>query len=189
MGREQLTALDAELDKTPFGAESVWALATGNPAVVDFHIDQLVRSTQFFGWDGFRYDDRYDYDYRGVDLLGRQLPFPGCTRRNSAIIARLRAALEKAKPGIGYGHNMEWSQGLRIEDYEPMPLTSRPADGDYYTEFLRDGGLHLQERWTSSMSPDKRPWSAVAENLFRLGLNARRFGGQSQTRRNGYSFI
>jgi hypothetical protein len=179
--RRQARGNDAERfdpstpNKPKFNAQGVWRLAAGNPDVVDAHIDQLVRSTAFFGWDGWRYDDRYDYDEPAVDLLGRQLPRGGW--RNPAIVARLRGALEKAKPGIIYGHNMEWAQDQPTNASEPMPLDTPPHPDDYYTEFLRDGGLHLQERWTARMIGTHAPWTQVRDNLLSLGHNAYRRGG------------
>jgi len=159
-----------------FNAEGIWGLMTGNPDVVDRHAQQLVAATKLFDFDGWRYDDRYDYDSSGVDILGRETPWPGWT--NPAILAKLRRELEKTKPGIIYGHNMEWSQSLRT-DGPPMPLDARPFAGDYYTEFVRDDGLHLQERWTAYMVGDHARWQDVAENLFRVGFNAYRWGGHA----------
>ncbi|MFL5241397.1 MAG: hypothetical protein ACJ8FY_04760 [Gemmataceae bacterium] len=159
-----------------FKAEGVWALATGNPAVVDYHADQLARSTKQFDWDGWRYDDQYDYDASGVDMLGRKVPFPGMT--NPVLVARLRSAISKSKPGMIYGHNMEWALDQNTTAPQPMPITTKPRNGDYYTELVRDGAMHLQERWTATMVQDHRPWKEVAENLFRLGFNARRWGGE-----------
>jgi hypothetical protein len=162
-------------DKPKFKAQGVWRLASGNPAVVDAHIDQLVRSTKFFGWDGWRYDDRYDYDEPAVDLLGRRLPEGGW--RNPAIVARIRAALEKTKPGIIYGHNLEWAQDQPEKADVPMPLDTAPHANDYYTEFLRDGGLHLQERWLAHVIERHAPWAHVRDYLLALGHNAYRRGG------------
>jgi uncharacterized membrane protein len=162
-------------NKPKFKAQGVWRMAAGNPELVDAHIDQLVRSTKYFGWDGWRYDDRYDYDEPAVDLLGRQLPKGGW--RNPSIVARVRAAMEKAKPGIIYGHNLEWAQDQPARADEPMPLDTPPHANDYYTEFLRDGGLHLQERWLAQMIGRHAPWTAVRDNLLALGHNAYRRGG------------
>lgn len=162
-------------NKPKFKAQGIWRLAAGNPDVVDAHIDQLVRSTKFFGWDGWRYDDRYDYDEPAVDLLGRQLPRGGW--RNPAIVGRIRTALEKAKPGIIYGHNLEWAQDHPARADEPMPLDTAPHQNDYYTEFLRDGGLHLQERWLAHMISRHAPWTQVRDRLLSLGHNAYRRGG------------
>ena len=160
--------------KARFGAAGIWGVMTGNPRALDDHIDQLVRSTKLFDWDGWRYDDRYDYDAPAVDLLGRQLPAPGMT--NTAMLARLRGALAQVKPGMIYGHNMEWNQGINSA-WMPMPVTAQPHAGDYYTEFLRDGGLHLQERYTNELAYHHAPWSEVAEMLWRAGYNGYRWGG------------
>jgi hypothetical protein len=162
-------------NKPKFKAQGVWRLASGNPEVVDAHVDQLVRSTKFFGWDGWRYDDRYDYDEPAVDLLGRRLPRGEW--RNPAIVDRIRTALEKTKPGIIYGHNLEWAQDQPAKADEPMPLDAAPHPNDYYTEFLRDGGLHLQERWLAQMIGRHAPWTTVRDNLLALGHNAYRRGG------------
>jgi hypothetical protein len=160
--------------KPNFTARGVWRLASGNPDVVDAHIDQLVRSTKLFGWDGWRYDDHYWYDEPAVDLLGRTLPRGGW--RNPAILGRIRQALEKAKPGIIYGHNMEWAQDQPERADEPMPIDTPPHNNDYYTELMREGGLHLQERWTANMIHWHVPWTQVRDNLLTLGQNAYRRG-------------
>jgi hypothetical protein len=179
--RRQARADDAERfdpsapNKAKFNAQGVWRLASGNPDVVDAHVDQLVRSIAAFGWDGWRYDDRYNYDEPAVDLLGRQLPRGGW--RNPAIVARIRAALERAKPGSIYGHNLEWAQDQPARAVEPMPLDTPPHPDDYYTEFLRDGGLHLQERWTAHMVQSHASWVSVRDELLALGHNAYRRGG------------
>jgi hypothetical protein len=165
---------DAKMRKPRWSAQGIWALATGNPAMVDYHIDQLVSGAKEFGFDGWRYDDAYRYDYPMVDLLGHQLPYPGFN--NAALLARLRGALAKVKPGMIYGHNMEWSQDCQTEG-PPMSQTAQARPGDYYTEFLRDGGLHLQERWTAQMVGNHAKWEDVEEYLWRCGYNAYRFGG------------
>ena len=64
----------AQPNKSRFGAPA-FRPETGNPAVVDYHIDQLVASVKYFDWDGFRYDDYYDYDFRG-DRPARQAEDP-----------------------------------------------------------------------------------------------------------------
>ena len=163
-------------NKPKFDAGDIWGMMTGNPALIDYHLAQITQATKEYGWDGFRYDDRYDYDYNGVDVLGRQMPFPGFS--NPTILARIRAGYEKAKPGLIYGHNMEWRQGVDAGD-EPMAVDAPPYSGDYYTEFLRDGGLHLQERLTVHMKDWHLPWKTISEDLFRVGFNARRFGGEA----------
>jgi hypothetical protein len=170
-------------NKPKFRAQSVWRLASGNPDVVDAHIEQQVRSTKFFGWDGWRYDDRYDYDQPAVDMLGRQLPKGGW--RNPAIVGRIRSALQKAKPGMIYGHNLEWAQDEPAKADVPMPLDTAPHSNDYYTEFLRDGGLHLQERWLAHMIERHAPWTQVRDYLLTLGHNAYRRGGYAY----GLSYI
>ncbi|MHB9133935.1 MAG: hypothetical protein ACYDBB_22945 [Armatimonadota bacterium] len=168
---------DTKLFRKPrFGAEGIWSLVTGNPAMIDHHVDQLIEGMKFFGFDGWRYDDQYDYDYRTVDLLGRQMPFPGWT--NPTIVAKMRSALVNANPDVIFGHNMEWAQG-RGHDGSPMPITAKAYDGDYYTEFIRDGGLHLQERWSAYIVGGHAPWSEVADNVFRTGYNAYRWGGHA----------
>lgn len=164
-------------NKPKFKAEGVWRMASGNPEVLDFHIDQLVRSTQFFGWDGWRYDDRYDYDAPTIDMLGRRMPPGGL--RNPAMLARLRGALEKVKPGLIYGHNLEWAQDHPAAAQMPMPADTPPHANDYYTEFLRDGGLHLQERWMAYVVRDHHPWVDVRDYLATLGHNAARRGGHA----------
>jgi hypothetical protein len=162
-------------NKPNFMARGVWRLASGNPEVVDAHIDQLVRSTKLFGWDGWRYDDHYWYDQPAVDLLGRTLPRGGW--HNPAILARIRQALDAAKPGIIYGHNLEWAQDQPERADEPMPVNTPPHPNDYYSELLRDGGLHLQERWTAHMIDWHVPWTQVRDYLLTLGHNAYRRGG------------
>jgi uncharacterized membrane protein len=170
-------------NKPKFNAQGVWRLASGNPAVVDAHIDQLVRSTKVFDWDGFRYDDRCNYDEPAVDLLGRRLPEGDW--RNPGILARIRDALEKAKPGMIYGHNLEWAQDEPAKADVPMPLDTPPHPNDYYTEFLRDGGLHLQERWLAQMNSRHVPWEQARDYLLALGHNAYRRGGYAY----GLSYI
>ncbi len=174
-----------EPNKPRFGARGVWGPQTGNPAPVDYHIAQLVASAKFFGWDGFRYDDPYDYDFAGADLLGRKVPFAGFSA--PVLLARLRSALEQAKPGIVYGHNMEWSRGLTANVEVPMPLDTPPAADDYYTEHLRDDGLHLQERTTTYWG-DGSNWEDMAEKLNRLGHNAARHGGHAYAITKAHSF-
>jgi hypothetical protein len=179
--RRQARESDAERfdprspNKPKFKAKGVWRPATGNPDLVDAHIDQLVRSAKTLGWDGFRYDDHYDYDAPATDLLGRPLPKGGW--RNPAIVARIRSALEKAKPGMIYGHNLEWAQDEPLRAEEPMPIDTPPHANDYYTEFLRDGGLHLQERYLARMISRHAPWTQVRDYLLTLGHNAYRRGG------------
>jgi hypothetical protein len=183
-----------EPNKPRFGARGVWGPQTGNPAVVDYHIGQLVASAKYFGWDGFRYDDPYDYDFSGADLLGRKVPFTGFFA--PVLLARLRGALEKANPGIIYGHNMEWVQkepsaagvpgtGGNVET--AMPLDTPPEENDYYTEHLRDDGLHLQERATAYWG-DGTNWEMIAGDLQRLGHNAARRGGHAYAITKAHDF-
>jgi hypothetical protein len=186
---------DPQAPNTPrFGARGVWGPQTGNPTVVDHHIGQLVASMRHFGWDGFRYDDPYDYDFHGADLFGRQLPFQGFSA--PVVLARLRGALEAAKPGVLYGHNMEWVQkapsaagvpgtGGRVES--AMALDTPPEENDYYTEHLRDDGLHLQERATAYWDTGTN-WEMIAENLHRLGHNAARRGGHAYAITRAHNF-
>lgn len=178
-------------NKARFGARGVYAPMTGNPAAVDYHINQLVASTKYFDWDGFRYDDYCDYDFRTTDLLGNQVPYRGFTV--PVLVTRLRNAIEQAKPGIIYGRNFEWTPRVGASSGEnwvtqvngtpdletPMPLDAPLlAESDYYTEHLRNDGLHLQERTTAYWG-DGTNWEEVADKLNRLGNNAARRGGHA----------
>ena len=181
-------------NKPLFDARGVWGPQTGNPAAVDYHIGQLVASAKLFGWDGFRYDDPYDYDFAGADMLGRAVPFTGFTA--PVLLARLRGALQQVKPGMIYGHNMEWLQkapsasgqpGAGDSVETPMPLDTPPEPDDYYTEHLRDDGLHLQERTTAYWG-DGANWEEIAEKLNRLGHNAARRGGHAYAITSGHNW-
>ena len=183
-----------EPNKPRFGARGVWGPQTGNPAVVDYHINQLVSSITYFDWDGFRYDDPYDYDFQGADMFARKLPFKGFSA--PVILARLRGAIENAKPGIIYGHNMEWVQkapsaagvpGTGGDVENAMALDTPPEENDYYTEHLRDDGLHLQERATAYWGEGAN-WEAIAENFHRLGHNAARRGGHAYAITKAHDF-
>jgi hypothetical protein len=180
-----------EPNKARFGARGVYAPMTGNPAAVDYHINQLVASTKFFDWDGFRYDDYCDYDFRATDVFGNQVPYRGFTV--PVLVTRLRNAIEQAKPGIIYGRNFEWTPRIGASSSElwvtqangnpdletPMPLDAPPlAESDYYTEHLRNDGLHLQERTTAYWG-DGTNWEEMADKLNRLGNNAARRGGHA----------
>jgi len=180
-----------EPNKPRFGARGVYAPMTGNPAAVDYHINQLVASTKFFDWDGFRYDDYCDYDFPAIDLLGNQVPYRGFTV--PVLVNRLRNAIEQAKPGIIYGRNFEWTPRIGASSGEnwvtqangnpdletPMPLDAPPlAESDYYTEHLRNDGLHLQERTTAYWGNGTN-WEQIADKLNRLGHNAARRGGHA----------
>jgi hypothetical protein len=167
---------DPQTKKARFSARGVWGPQTGMPGPVDYHIDQLVKSTKRFDWDGFRYDDLYDYDFAGADMLGNKVPYKGMT--SPVIISRLRAALEKAKPGMIYGHNMEWSKERRQPYEQVMPFDTMPTPNDYYTEYLRDDGLHLQERVTAYWNTGTN-WETIAEQTNSLGNNAARRGGHA----------
>jgi hypothetical protein len=180
-----------EPNKPRFGARGVYGPMTGNPAAVDYHIDQLVASTKFFDWDGFRYDDYCDYDFPATDLLGNQVPYRGFTV--PVLVTRLRNAIEQAKPGIIYGRNFEWTPRIGASSGEtwvtqtngnadletPMPLDAPPlAESDYYTEHLRNDGLQMQERTTAYWG-DGVNWEEIADKLNRLGHNAARRGGHA----------
>jgi hypothetical protein len=167
---------DAQTGKPRFGARGVWGPQTGNPAVVDHHIAQLVASAKRFQWDGFRYDDPYDYDFAGVDLLGNTLPYRGLT--SPVVIARIRSALETAKPGMIYGHNMEWSARHREPFEAVMPFDTSPAPDDSFTEHVRDDGMHLQERVTAYWG-NGSSWETIADQLNSLGNNVARRGGHA----------
>jgi hypothetical protein len=167
---------DPQTGKPRFGARGIWGVQTGNPTAVDHHIAQLVASTKRFNWDGFRYDDPYDYDFASVDLLGNTLPYRGFT--SPVLIARLRGALNGVKPGMIYGHNMEWSKEHRPPFETVMPLDTPPAPDDYLTEYLRDDGLHLQERVTAYWGNGAN-WETIAEQLNSLGSNVARRGGHA----------
>jgi len=181
----------AQPNKPRFGARGVYGPMTGNPAAVDYHINQLVASTKFFDWDGFRYDDYCDYDFPATDLLGNQVPYRGFTV--PVLVTRLRTAIEQVKPGIIYGRNFEWTPRVGASSGEtwvtqvngnadletPMPLDAPPlAASDYYTEHLRNDGLHLQERTTAYWG-DGANWEEMADKLNRLGNNAARRGGHA----------
>lgn len=183
-----------EPNKPRFGARGVWGPQTGTPAVIDYHAAQLVASAKHFNWDGFRYDDPYDYDFAGADLLGRRMPFTGFTA--PVILARLPGALASARPGMIYGHNMEWVQKAPAAAGVPgtggavehaMALDTPPEPNDYYTEHLRDDGLHLQERVTAYWGEGAH-WEAIAENMHRLGHNAARRGGHAYAITKAHDF-
>ena len=60
-----------------------------------------------------------------------------------------------------------------------MPLDAPPlAESDYFTEHLRNDGLHLQERTTAYWSNGAN-WEEMADKLNRLGHNAARRGGHA----------
>lgn len=180
-----------EPNKPRFGARGTYAPMSGNPAAVDYHINQLVASTKYFDWDGFRYDDYCDYDFPTIDLRGNQVPYRGFTV--PVLVTRLRDAIEQAKPGIIYGRNMEWTPRIGASSGEtwvtqangnpdlerPMPLDAPPlAESDYYTEHLRNDGLQMQERTTAYWGNDQN-WEEMADKLNRLGNNAARRGGHA----------
>ncbi|MEI6519274.1 MAG: hypothetical protein WCO98_04445 [bacterium] len=167
---------DPETKKARFGARGVWGPQTGMPGPVDYHISQLVASTKRFDWDGFRYDDLYDYDFAGADMLGNKVPYKGMT--SPVLISRLRTALDKAKPGMIYGHNMEWSKEHHPPFEQVMPFDTPPMPNDYYTEYLRDDGLHLQERVTAYWGTGTN-WDTIAEQTNSLGNNSARRGGHA----------
>ncbi len=167
---------DPQTKKARFYARGVWGPQTGIPGPVDYHIAQLVASTKRFDWDGFRYDDLYDYDFSGADILGNKVPYKGMT--SPVLISRLRTALEKAKPGMIYGHNMEWSKERKPPYEQVMPFDTPPVPNDYYTEYLRDDGLHLQERVTAYWGNGTN-WDTIAEQTNSLGNNAARRGGHA----------
>ncbi len=160
-------------DSKKLEAAGIWGLMTGNPTMIDYHARELVASARRFGFDGFRYDDPPDYDFPAVDMLGRQMPSPGWNNR--VILGQIRGALEKHDPGMIYGHNLYWARDQK--EGPPAPLDTMPYAGDYYTELVGNGGLHLEEYWTNTVARDKALWSQVAEYVFLGGMNAYRWGG------------
>jgi len=181
----------AEPNKPLFLAEGVFTPMTGNPAVVQTHIDQLVASAKLFDWDGFRYDDYVDYDFKAVDMLGNQMPYKGFTV--PVLTAKMREAIEQVNPEMIFGRNMEWtprvgqSSGVTwVMEGDSVPTleTAMPLDSvlnpveDYYVPHLRNDGLQLQERATAYLG-DHSLWESIAENLNRLGSNAARRGGHA----------
>jgi len=160
--------------KPKFDASGIYGLMSGNMGLLDYHISQLQAAVKEFGFDGFRYDDRYDYGYQTTDMLGRETPYPGMS--TDAIVARIRTGLMAVSPDLIYGHNMEWTNDF-ANDNVPMALGTPPAANDHYTAFVRDGGLHLQERYTAYMVGAHNPWTEIATDLDTMGYNAAARGG------------
>lgn len=159
---------------TNFGQEGIWSLATGDPGLVEYHAAQLQAAILVLGFDGFRYDDHYIYDYPAVSLVGNVLPFTGFS--NSYVLSTLRSAIHSINPFAIYGHNTEMWQ-YDIPATTAMPLSNPSFTGDYYTELMYAEGMHLQERWVDSMFG--RAWSLLQSNIWLIGYNAWRFGGNA----------
>jgi len=115
-----------------------WASATLNLArldVVDFGLQQVVKSAQMFGWDGVRWDNTWYLVQGGLrDITGKPLASYGdpqqLTVRN---VKRMEEVFRKELgPRFVWGANWEYGR-------------HRDAFPDAWDEMARSGGLMMHE--------------------------------------------
>lgn len=161
---------EVDAEHKDLGSTGILTAAWGNPESVAAHVKQLQASMKMLGWDGFRYDNGSPVIDEVQDIYGRALPLPGWT--HAKTIAALRDGPRQVKPGAIYGNNTGWN----------LQLDSQPHPDDYYTQQVKDGGIIMQE----STNAWQGPFTTEANNYFRAGYNATRFGGYQYNILNPY---
>ncbi len=141
---------------------------------IRWHGEQMVKSMNTFGFDGFRYDDPPHYGVPQVDILGRRAPFHN--RDVGNLIAYWRKRLEEENPDALYGHNLDTMEAHS----NPWYYSDQTERQDKIeTAILRDGGFALQEAWSNRlMDRSGATWSQWRKRTVRAGRKANRSGGE-----------
>ncbi len=144
------------------------------PEVEEHGTRQIVDSLRMFGWDGIRMDNfgweagitrnsdpcnafgrrAYPEDQKDPDALGE------------ALVRRLRAAIEQARPGAIYGDNLGygWAADLRTA---PRKALAEAVNG----------GMIMEESFNSWLMSGTASFAAVRDNLHRCCRGVRAAGG------------
>jgi hypothetical protein len=136
--------------------------------VGDYWIDQCIKSSEMFGWDGFRSDGQPGL-VEGYDSTGKLEPLPDPAAANAAFMAKTRKVLGERRPGYLFGWN------TCVFGY-PMKISSE-AEFDV----IVPGSYCLYEFFNSAGEPSSvyHPWKKAAFYLQQECTPIRQRGGFS----------
>ena len=166
---DKLTAWREDPESQPFDTPVGGFLGNflpGNQVVGDYWIDELIRSVEMFGWDGFRSDGApgviEGYDYQGKL---HEVKDPG--EANAAYLRKVRARLTQRFPNFIYGWN-------NVVGGYPKTLCSAAEE-----DVMLPGAYSLYENFNSASQPSCpfHPWKKAAYYLQNEAAPIREHGG------------
>jgi hypothetical protein len=168
---DQLTAMryEPELQKpnTP-GGITCGLFVPSNQAVGDYWIDQCIKSSEMFGWDGFRSDGEPGL-VEGYNYAGKLEPLADPGPSNAAFMAKTRQTISAHRPGYLFGWNTS------VFGY-PEKISSEEE-----FDVIVPGSYCLYEFFNSAGQPSSvyHPWKKAAFYLEQEATPIRRRGGFS----------
>lgn len=137
-----------------------------NAQLGDWWIDQLIKSIEMFGWDGFRSDGNPGI-VEGYDYTGTFHKVPDLGAANAAFLKKVRQKVNERFPNFRFGWN-------NVAGGYPQMFCS-PAEEDV----MLPGAYSLYEFFNSAPQPSSvyHPWKKAAFYLQQEAAPIRERGG------------
>lgn len=167
---EELSKWDK--DSKPYWQATAWANYNMNdPAVVAKGIDEIIKSTEMFGWAGVRFDGHFQARTGKRNVGGKKVDFtPEMADRQTADNMRvLKERVRRKFPRYVFGYN--FAECAFAEKLQEHPRES--------IELCKDGG-HIMDEYAKQCAGGSHPcrkWSDFADMLVEESIIVRRLGG------------
>jgi len=155
---DKLALAHADPENVKGGTFGGWAVgAFINTDVGEYWIEEVMRSTEMFGWDGFRSDGTpmpsSGYDYRGdhIDLAGKD------EKARVSWTEHIRRRLRERYPGFVFG----WNHRVHTRDWKVL-------EPSFHAAYAK-GSYMLWEGFRGSPQPTSplHDWKKMVEGLHR----------------------
>lgn len=148
------------------GGIGIGSFLSTKPEVGDYWIQELIRSVEMFGWDGFRSDGN-PCIVEGYDCTGALRKLPDAGAANAAFLKKVRQKLTERFPNFIYGWN-------NVAGGYPQMYNS-----DAEEDVMLPGAYSLYEHFNSASQPSSpyHPWKKAAFYLQQEAAPIREHGG------------
>lgn len=168
---DELEAFRNEPEKTKYGQMCGLYSFPGNFLSVnatngDFWIDQVIKSTEMFGWDGFR-SDGAPAIVEGYDYTGVLHKVPDLGEANAVFLKKVRQKLTERFPHFLFGWN-------NVAGGYPQMSNSQAEE-----DVMLPDAYSLFENFNSAVEPSSpfHPWKKAAYYLQNEAAPVREHGG------------
>ena len=133
------------------GGVGCGSFLNSKPEVGEYWIQELIRSAEMFGWDGFRSDGNPGI-VEGYDVTGTLQPLPDAGAANAAFLRKVREKLTARFPNFLFGWN-------NVAGGYPKMYNSEAEE-----DAMLPGAYSLYEHFRSSNQPNSpyHPWKKAA---------------------------